>query len=888
MPAEVDTGGHWVLHCDSRADRPTAIRVSIFPRLPRIDEDRGRSGTRRRGLRDRRRQIGTHAREARPTSNHRNGKSLPVLDSSARIPRIGDRGETVLSTDRAPKQSSRRRRRGDGPLAIENARERLQVTWKLQESEEKERAESRLRDVETKQSDPAIAGSIAERRSLQDRSQTRHSRPAVCDRKNPDAAYRTDYPARTRITEESSHLSSHRSRIRSNERSFEDDLQDVEGRFDDAPPDEKARSSRVSGGGDVRSEKRIERLGRDRKRIGNRRAYRLRSFLQLAFLLILVAFGRCGLGSSGVIKFSARPIASVLGFGAIIRAVSAGTIDLTGDAGARAERSANLSHITGASRKIQMYIKNRHLQILPDGTVNGSNDDTSDYTIFQRTSISRGQLRIQGVATCLYLCMDSCGLLYGSREYTEDCVFNETLEQHNYNTYSSVRWSTAKKTLYLGLNRHGQPRRVQAKGHNLGRLSAYARVLTQMAPFDRVEALQRRMLGAQHNVRHRHHGHGHRRLHAGDVAQQSICPTLPDQEKDGRDRFRCRKRKKRKKRRRRCRPGEQPGPQCRVIEGSTTSPISDIDASSEMSSITSPESKRSCEGAASEEACRRQALSVPAKKRKSRIDGGGGSGGNLTLNNGKNKASTSNAKKPNVNVADSQSKKPDLTDGKKTKKRGPPSRGNTRVPLSRKQYESTTVWAFLPLTAPTGEVQRVSTTTSSSSSSPPGASTAPSSAGRPNSPSSGRRKPPPSSRNRVTRPMSSHRKGKSFSRSSGRSKSTPISEINLPSTTKVPETTSAWYALSFPQLSPSSSVPSFSSSLWHKSAENFTNSLPNSSPVDEESSSTVTSELTTEMVESTTEAISRLDEEDGKDNESSTIEPIQRTTTRFPIEQLAM
>ncbi|OAD60900.1 Fibroblast growth factor like protein [Eufriesea mexicana] len=35
-------------------------------------------------------------------------------------------------------------------------------------------------------------------------------------------------------------------------------------------------------------------------------------------------------------------------------------------------------------------------------------------TIFQRTSVSRGQLRIQGVATCLYLCMDSCGLLYGS------------------------------------------------------------------------------------------------------------------------------------------------------------------------------------------------------------------------------------------------------------------------------------------------------------------------------------------------------------------------------------------------------------------------------------------------------------------------------------------
>lgn len=377
MPAEVDTGGHWVLHCDSRADRP--IRVSIFPRLPRIDQDRG---PRRRVLKDRREQIEIRAREAPLTSDHRDGKSLSALDSSSvRIPRIGDREKKILSTDRAS-QSLLRRRRGDGllaylatwesPPAIENAREHFPITWKSQESEEKERVESRLRDVETKQSDPAIAASIAGRRSLQDRSQTRHTRSAIRDRKNLDA-----YPGRTRITEENPLLSSHRSRTRSNE----DDLQDVVGRFgerlDDARPDEKARL----GGRDVRSERvRMERLGQNRKRIGNGRAYRVRSFLQLAFLLFLVAFGRCGLGSSGVIKFSARPTASVLGFGAFIRSVSAGTIDLTGDAGTRAERSANLSHITGASRKIQMYIKNRHLQILPDGTVNGSNDDTSDYS----------------------------------------------------------------------------------------------------------------------------------------------------------------------------------------------------------------------------------------------------------------------------------------------------------------------------------------------------------------------------------------------------------------------------------------------------------------------------------------------------------------------------
>lgn len=289
------------------------------------------------------------------------------------------------------------------------------------------------------------------------------------------------------------------------------------------------------------------------------------------------------------------------------------------------------------------------------------------------------------------------------REYTDDCVFNETLEQHNYNTYSSAKWSTAKKTLYLGLNRHGQPRRVQAKGHNLGRLSAYARVLTQVAPLDRVETLQRRMLGAQHNVRHRHN------THRGDLIQQSLCPALPAQEKDGRDKFRCRKRKKRKKRKRRCRPGEKPGPQCQIAESSK--PVPPARNQNLAANGTSPiQSKRSCEGLASEEACRREALSVPSKKRKLRVEeiapdgeeeteggegergeggerggkGKGGGGRNVSgSSNGKSKAPASNAKK--VNAAGSTSKKPNLTNGKKRKKKGAQQPRRNSVGLGRKR-----------------------------------------------------------------------------------------------------------------------------------------------------------------------------------------------------------
>jgi hypothetical protein len=57
---------------------------------------------------------------------------------------------------------------------------------------------------------------------------------------------------------------------------------------------------------------------------------------------------------------------------------------LADDGAVRSERSTNLSHITGTARKIQMYIKNRYLQILPDGAVNGTSDDGSDYSEYSK------------------------------------------------------------------------------------------------------------------------------------------------------------------------------------------------------------------------------------------------------------------------------------------------------------------------------------------------------------------------------------------------------------------------------------------------------------------------------------------------------------------------
>ncbi|KAF4523302.1 hypothetical protein B566_EDAN009425 [Ephemera danica] len=126
---------------------------------------------------------------------------------------------------------------------------------------------------------------------------------------------------------------------------------------------------------------------------------------------------------------------------------------------------------------------------------------------------SFGGVQIQGVATCLFLCMNTCGLLYGAMQSSEECLFRENIEQDNYNTYSSVRHSNSRKTLYLALDGRGSSRKVQItaarqkrqqqlaaggggsySNASLGKLSTYARVLTRTVSTDRVEDLVKRLL----------------------------------------------------------------------------------------------------------------------------------------------------------------------------------------------------------------------------------------------------------------------------------------------------------------------------------------------------------------------------------------------------------
>ncbi|CRL01652.1 CLUMA_CG014875, isoform A [Clunio marinus] len=150
--------------------------------------------------------------------------------------------------------------------------------------------------------------------------------------------------------------------------------------------------------------------------------------------------------------------------------------------------------------------------------------------------------------------MNSCGAIYGSAEFTDDCVFNESMEQHHYNTYSSTYHSNAKRKLYLGLNRHGQPRKIQLPATRpLGKLSIYTKTLTKTVAQAQVEALIARLFGPN-RVKH-----GLKQLcDTGNVLQNIIAKGLKAKPK-------CNssvKPNRKKKRKRKCRIDEPEGVEC--------------------------------------------------------------------------------------------------------------------------------------------------------------------------------------------------------------------------------------------------------------------------------------------------------------------------------------
>lgn len=87
------------------------------------------------------------------------------------------------------------------------------------------------------------------------------------------------------------------------------------------------------------------------------------------------------------------------------------------------------------------------------------------------------------------------------KEFTDDCVFNETMLE-NYNIYASTYHSNSQKIFYLALNKLGKPRKTHLPANKeLGKLATYAKSFTFTVAEKRTEDLIARLFGSNH-VKH--------------------------------------------------------------------------------------------------------------------------------------------------------------------------------------------------------------------------------------------------------------------------------------------------------------------------------------------------------------------------------------------------
>ncbi|KAL7979547.1 hypothetical protein Chor_004705 [Crotalus horridus] len=105
-----------------------------------------------------------------------------------------------------------------------------------------------------------------------------------------------------------------------------------------------------------------------------------------------------------------------------------------------------------------------HLQLQADGTIDGTKEEESTYTLFNLIPVGLRVVAIQGVQTKLYLAMNSEGYLYTSRETSKE-ITNRIIGEQTLSprTWLQISFRGKNKTLdWLRRTRESDIREIQS------------------------------------------------------------------------------------------------------------------------------------------------------------------------------------------------------------------------------------------------------------------------------------------------------------------------------------------------------------------------------------------------------------------------------------------
>ncbi|XP_036390536.1 fibroblast growth factor 3 [Megalops cyprinoides] len=136
-------------------------------------------------------------------------------------------------------------------------------------------------------------------------------------------------------------------------------------------------------------------------------------------------------------------------------------------------RGGVYEHLGGAPRRRKLYCATKyHLQIHPNGKIDGSLEEDNPLSILEITAVDVGVVAIKGLFSGRYLAMNKKGRLYASDVFNEECEFVERIHELGYNTYASRHYRTAppsagngkrrasaERLWYVSINGKGRPRR---------------------------------------------------------------------------------------------------------------------------------------------------------------------------------------------------------------------------------------------------------------------------------------------------------------------------------------------------------------------------------------------------------------------------------------------